>query len=119
MNYLLFFRFFSIVFLCISFPFFATAKNKKIAFVNSNKTIFLQVTDSTVQQQPVKPATKSEGKDPKGNKPEIKSVPKSKPQVKPAAVKTRIKIKNPIKKPVIKRPSIKRPGGSIKRNLGL
>ena len=117
MNYLLLFRFFSVVFLSISFPFFATAMNKKINFANSKQTIFLQVADSTIQQQPAKPA--SEDKDPKGTKPDIKSVPKSKPQVKPAAVKTRIKIKNPIKKPAIKRPSIKRPAGSIKRNLGL
>ena len=119
MNHLLFFRFFSIVFLGISLPFFATAMNEKINFVNSNQAIFLQAADSTIQQQPEKPASKSEGKDPKENKPEIKSVPKSKPQIKPAAVKTRIKIKTPIKKPVIKRPSIKRPVGLIKRNLGL
>ncbi len=76
---------------------------------------FTSFADSTIKKQPVK----ADDKNQKGKKPDIKEVPKSKPQVKPAAVKTRIKIKTPVKKPVIKRPVIKRPTGLIKRNLGL
>lgn len=76
--------------------------------------------DSVIKQQPSPQDDQKQDvkkKDPKKadvKRPDIKEVPKAKRKIKPVAVKTRVKI--PVKRV---KPVIKRPIGSIRRNLGL
>jgi hypothetical protein len=71
--------------------------------------------DSTIKKQPVKPdEVKPDDKKPGVKKVDIKEIPRAKRQIKPVAVKTRVKI--PVKRV---KPTIRRPLGLIKRNLGI
>ena len=120
MNYTTLPRFLLLTVAAFILPLMVSAKVSRSPITDLPVFTTASLPDSAVKKQPATQDDKKQD-DKKQNpkkadvkRPDIKEVPKAKRKIKPVAVKTRVKI--PVKRV---KPVIKRPIGSIRRNLGL